>query len=110
MSFDGTELPRCPRPIALAMRPLPLPVLSLALTQFARRLTDSHPGLLRRLGSYARRTVLIDPTDLPFAFWLDPSAGPRISAHRRHRAPAADASIAGPVAALIGASSRKVQQ
>lgn len=102
MTLDGTELPRCPRAIALAMRPLPLPVLGVALTQFARRVTDSHPGLLRRLGPYAQRTVLIDPTDLPFAFWLDPEAGPRISAHRRRRAPAADARIAGPVAALIG--------
>lgn len=102
MERDGTDLPRCPRPISLAMRALPLPGLSLVLTQFARKVSDDHPGLLRRLGSYSDRAVLIDPTDLPFAFWLDPSGGPRIRVCRRSHAPAAAARIAGPVAALIG--------
>lgn len=94
--------PRCPRPIALAMRPLPLRPLGLALSHFSRCVSDAHPGMLRRLGAYAQRSVLIDPTDLPFTLRMDPSAGPRITAHRRGQAPAADARIAGPVAAMIG--------
>lgn len=99
---QGAALPRCPRPIALAMWPLPLAPASLALSHFARRVSAAHPGLLRRLGIYAQRTVLIDPTDLPFTLLIDPANGPRITAHRRGRAPDAAARIAGPVSALIG--------
>ncbi|MDO5620286.1 MAG: SCP2 sterol-binding domain-containing protein [Paracoccus sp. (in: a-proteobacteria)] len=98
----ATDVPRCPRPIALALRPLPLPLLGVGLSRFAARISDQHPGLLRRLGDYASRKVLIDPTDLPFTLLMDPAAGPRITAHRRHHAPQADARIAGPVAALVG--------
>lgn len=101
MSHDPTP-PRCPRPIALAIRPLPLMPLGLALSQFARRLSGAHPAMLRRLGVFAARSVLIDPTDLPFVLRMQPDGGPRITAHRRGRAPEADARIAGPVAALVG--------
>lgn len=100
--MTSPELPLCPRPLRLAMRPLPPAPLGLALGLFARRLSARHPGLLRRLGDYAGRSVLIDPTDLPFVLRLQPDAGPRLTAHRRGHAPPTDARIAGPLSALTG--------
>lgn len=100
--MTSSDLPLCPRPLRLALGPLPPLPLGMALGTFARRLSARHPGLLRRLGDYAGRSVLIDPTDLPFVLRLQPDAGPRLTAHRRGRAPATDARIAGPLSALTG--------
>lgn len=100
--MTDSELPYCPRPIARALWPLPTAPLTLALTAFSRRLSARHPGLLRRLGEHAAQAVLIDPTDLPFVLRLEPLEGPRITVHRRGRAPAAAARIAGPLSALTG--------
>ena len=97
-----TDLPHCPRLLARALQPLPPLPLGLALTALSRRLSARHPGMLRRLGAYADRAVLIDPTDLPFVLRMEPSAGPRVTAHRRRRAPEAAARIAGPLSALTG--------
>ena len=96
------DLPRCPRLIARALRPLPPQPLGLALSALSRRLSARHAGLLRRMGDYADHAVLIDPTDLPFVLRLEPAAGPRLTAHRRGDAPAAAARIAGPLSALTG--------
>lgn len=100
--MSDSDLPRCPRPIARALRPLPPLPLGLALSALSRRLSARHPGMLRRLGDYADRAVLIDPTDLPFVLRMEPSTGPRITAHRRGHAPEAAARIAGPLSALTG--------
>lgn len=97
-----SDLPHCPRLLAGALRPLPPAPLGLALTAFSRHLSNRHDGLLRRLGEYASAKVLIDPTDLPFVLLMAPDEGPRVTAYRRGRAPAADARIAGPLSALIG--------
>lgn len=97
-----TQPPHCPPLIARALQPLPPLPLGLALTALSRRLSARHPGMLRRLGEYADRAVLIDPTDLPFVLRMEPSAGPRVTAHRRGRAPQAAARIAGPLSALTG--------
>ena len=101
--MTAPTLPHLPRPLALAARPLPLAPLSLALSALTRQLAARHPGLLRRLGEHAGRRFLLDLTDLPFVLLLEPGgAAPRVSAHRRHRAPAHDSRIAGPVAAFLG--------
>lgn len=97
-----TDLPHCPRLLARALQPLPLLPLGLALTALSRRLSARHPGMLRRLGAYADHAVLIDPTDLPLVLRMEPSAGPRVTTHRRGRAPQAAARIAGPLSALTG--------
>lgn len=97
-----TRPPHCPRLLARALQPLPPLPLGLALTALSRRLSGRHPSMLRRLGGYAEQAVLIDPTDLPFVLRMQPSAGPRITAHRRGRAPEAAARVAGPLSALTG--------
>jgi len=91
-----------PRPLTLAARPLPLLPVSLALSAVARRLVRAHPAMLRRLGEHAARRFLLDPTDMPFVLLLEPGgAAPRVTAHRRHRAPDHDSRITGSLAAFL---------
>ena len=60
-------------------------------------------GLFQRLGAHAKKTVLIDPTDLPILFALTPDPRrPRLRIERRGSRIKYDARIAGPLAALIG--------
>ena len=93
-------LPRLPRALGLAARPLPLPPLNLVLGRLTRRLAGAHPTLLRRLGDHAARRFLIDPTDLPWVLLLHP--GPAaMTAPPRARPPAHDARIAGPLSAFL---------
>lgn len=96
----AAKLPRLPLPLALAARPLPLMPVSLMLSALTRRLVRTHPEMLRRLGDYGSRRFLIDPSDLPFVLLLDPTR-PSIAAHRRHRAPVADARISGQLSAFL---------
>ncbi len=104
MTATGPMIPRLPRPLALAMRPLPLAPVTLALSQLAGRIAQGHPGLFLRLGPYRSARFVLDPTDLPFCLLLDlrpgQRGGVRLSAHRR--APQAEARIAGPLAAFLG--------
>ena len=94
-------LPRLPRALGLAARPLPLPPLNLLLGRLTRRLSDAHPAMLRRLGDHAARRFLIDPVDLPWVLLLLPQDA-TMTAHPRHsRAPAHDARIAGTLSAFL---------
>lgn len=93
-------LPRLPRALGLAAGPLPLAPLSLALSAITRRMSQDHPGMLRRLGEHAKRTFLIDPVDLPLVLLLNPARA-RMTAHRRHRLPGHDACIRGPMSAFL---------
>jgi predicted lipid carrier protein YhbT len=98
---DVAVLPRIPAAVSLALRPLPLAPLSLALTSLVRRLAEGHPSLFRRLGPHGSKRFLVDPTDLPFSLLLDLSeATPRVTAHRAP--PPADCRIAGLLSALLG--------
>ena len=87
--------------LAFALRPLPVPLLSLALSALTRSVAKRHPSLFRRLGPYADARFVLDPTDLPFVICLCPNANrPHVTMHRS--APQGDARIAGPLAALLG--------
>ncbi|OIP83221.1 MAG: sterol-binding protein [Rhodobacterales bacterium CG2_30_65_12] len=101
MTNASTLIPRIPRALSLALRPLPLAPLSFALTGYVRKSAARHPSLIRRLGEHDRTHFVLDPTDLPFVICLDPGAGsPRVRVTRRPGTGAAR--IAGPLAALIG--------
>ena len=100
-------LPRFPRLIDRVIGRLPILPLDLALRRFVGSLADRHPSLFSRLGEYAGRRFLIEPTDLSLAFLLAPDpAMPRLIAVKRDAdgavAVAHDARIAGPLAALVG--------
>ncbi len=98
---DSPPLSRAPLVLALALRPLPLAPLSLSLSALTRRLVARHPGMVRRMGEYAARSILLDPVDLPFVLLMRPDQG-SVRAHRRHRVPGADVQIAGPLSAFLG--------
>ena len=100
-------LPRFPTLVDHLVRRMPTLPLDLALKQFISSLAERHPSLFSRLDDQARKTFLIDPTDVSIAFVLRPDpAMPRLEAVKR--APdgsivaARDARIAGPLAALVG--------
>ena len=94
--------PRFPHWLARAMAPLPLVPLQPALALLLARIGRSHPDLYDRLGEHAQKRFGIDPTDLPFAFVLEPKPR-RPSARAVRELPAGlDANIRGPLAGLIG--------
>ncbi|MFD2175202.1 ubiquinone anaerobic biosynthesis accessory factor UbiT [Rhodobacter lacus] len=98
---DHDQIPRLPRLMGRAMRPLPLAPLSVTLTLLARRIAKRHPGLFQRLGQYREARFLLEATDLPFLLLLDLRGGKvKLTAHRR--APEAEARIAGPIAGFLG--------
>ena len=85
-----------------AMAPLPLgplqPLLALTLSRIGRL----HPDLYGRLGEHAEKRFGIAPTDLPFAFVLEPRPErPQARAVRR-LPPGLDVRIRGPLSGLIG--------
>lgn len=101
MTATSQSIPIVPAPLSLALRAAPLAPMSLALSALARRLIKGHPGLLARLGDYASRSFAIDPTDLPVCLVIRPDA-PRDLIRVCRSRPKTDASIAGPLAALLG--------
>ncbi|MBB4377159.1 Predicted lipid carrier protein YhbT, contains SCP2 domain [Bradyrhizobium sp. Rc3b] len=73
-------LPTIPPLVALAMRPLPLLPLQLALGGVLQRIYRRNPAIFDRLGDHARARFGIKPIDLPFAFVVE--ARPRLSVVR----------------------------
>ncbi|WP_420962471.1 ubiquinone anaerobic biosynthesis accessory factor UbiT [Brucella sp. IR073] len=85
------------------LTPLPLRPLELLLQRLVTSVACRKPGLFARLGAQGEKIFLIDPTDLPFVFRLNPARdAPRIEARRRHQCGKWEARIAGPLGALIG--------
>jgi predicted lipid carrier protein YhbT len=84
------------------MRPLPLLPLEVVLTLLLHRVCKQHPRIFDRLGEHARKRFGIKPTDLPFAFVLEP-APPRPRLSLMQNLPAElDARISSPLAGLFG--------
>ncbi len=99
-----------PRPVArlpgfvgLALRPLPLLGLQIALQGLTTTITRRHPELLDRLGTCGGRCIALDPSDLPFAVLLEPQREAIVVRVVREVDPrTAHARIYGPILALIG--------
>lgn len=85
------------------LAPLPLPLLQPLLGRIIRRAAENRPELFGRLGIHQNKTYLIDPTNMPFIFFLTPHATqPRLRACRRGRYSASyDARIAGTFLTLL---------
>ena len=102
MPVPGSSISRLPLVFALAGRFLPLlplqPVLAASLYGIQKR----HPQIFDRLGAHAAKRYGLDPTDLPFAFVLEPRrVNPTVTA-TRSLPRRIDVRITGPLAALIG--------
>ena len=88
--------------LALAARPLPLLPLQTVLSIVLLNICRKHPRIFDRLGEHARKRFGIKPTDLPFAFLLEPAPSrPRLSVVRE-LPDDVDARISSPLAGLFG--------
>lgn len=97
------QLPAVPRAAVQALRLVPLPAVQWPLQRVAGGFARRHPAVFARLGPHASKTYLIDPTDLPFAFRLQPRLpAPRIDVAPRPLRQPWDARIAGPLSGLLG--------
>jgi predicted lipid carrier protein YhbT len=92
-----------PALITRALKPLPLWPLQIALSALLGAIVERHPGIFDRLGAHAGKRYGIDPTDMPFALELRSHPDrPRIIVLRHLAEDRLDASIAGPLALLVG--------
>lgn len=80
--------------------PIPLAPASFLLSRLMRGMAGRHPAILRRLGPHAGARILLDVTDAPFLLLMEPGRQ-RLSAHRRHRPPQAEAAIRGRLAGFL---------
>jgi predicted lipid carrier protein YhbT len=96
------NVPELPPWLARAVAPLPLAPLQPALALMLARIGQAHPDLYDRLGEHAEKRFGIDPTDLPFAFVLEPKPHRPLVRAVRELPAGVDASIRGPLAGLIG--------
>jgi predicted lipid carrier protein YhbT len=97
-----STVPTLPPIIALAIRPLPLMPLQPLLALLVQRIKQHHPGIFERLDCHAEKQFGIDPTDLPFAFVLEPQRlRPRLFAVRKLPTDL-DVRIGGSFACLTG--------
>lgn len=96
------SIPVVPPLIALGMRSLPLLPLQPILAAVVQAVLKRHPDIFDRLGEYASKTYGLNPTDLPFAFVLEPRNGDPLARAVRELPDDVDARISGPMAALIG--------
>ncbi len=97
-----SSVPTLPPLFGRSIRVLPLLPLQLPLALVLRSLVERHPRIFERLGEHAGKRFGIEPTDLPFAFVLEPHPqAPRIVAVRNlpHDIPVR---IAGPLVGLLG--------
>jgi predicted lipid carrier protein YhbT len=84
------------------MAPLPLGPLQPLLTLTLSRIGRLHPDLYGRLGEHAEKRFGIAPTDLPFAFVLEPRPEHPEARVVRRLPPGLDVRIRGPLSGLIG--------
>lgn len=98
-AVSSGPLPTIPPILALAMRPLPLLPLQLALTGVLQRIVARNPALFDRLGGHARARFGIRPTDLPFGFVVE-AVPPRLTVVRE-LPQALDARISASLANLL---------
>ncbi len=94
--------PRLPSWLSRAAAPLPLAPLQPALALILARIDRAHFDLYDRLGEHAEKRFGIDPTDLPFAFVLEPKPRRPLARAVRELPAGLDVSIRGPLAGLIG--------
>ncbi|SEG50200.1 ubiquinone anaerobic biosynthesis accessory factor UbiT [Bosea lathyri] len=91
-----------------AMTPLPLgplqPLLALTLSRIGRL----HPELYGRLGEHAEKSFGIAPTDLPFAFVLEPRPERPQARAVRELPPGLDVRIRGSLSGLIGMAEGRI--
>jgi predicted lipid carrier protein YhbT len=77
-------------------------VLQPVLKRIVKHITQERPELFNRLNGHHHKQFLIDPTNMPFVFILEPDPEhPVLRAYRRRKVPPTDARIAGSFLTLL---------
>ncbi len=93
--FASSTATARPSPLPF-LRFLPLPLLQPILSLIGAQVAKQQPDVFLRLGPHARKSFIIDPTDLPFLLVLKPRPeAPSLSAWRRNETPSCHARISG---------------
>lgn len=87
--------------IGFPVRVLPLPIINLVFGRLVASMKCRHPELLERLGTHASARFLIDPTDLPLQFLIQPDRANPVQAYHPPVRCDWDARVRGSLGALI---------
>lgn len=87
----------------LVLRTVPLFVVQAALDRIVTNIHRDRPRLFARMGAASKKSILIDPTDMPFVIRMLPdNETPDMRAFRRNKpVPESDAQIRGTFAGLF---------
>jgi len=85
---------------ALPLPPPPLAPVSVLLSRLMRSAIARHPTILRRMGPAAGSRFLIEVTDLPLIFVMEPSLR-RLTAYTRWAKPEHDTAIRGKLKSFL---------
>lgn len=91
---------KIPSTVAIPARFVPPFLLTPLVSRIFRQIIRVHPGLFERLGDYVDKRFCFSPSDLPFAFVVEP-ARPAITVMRKDAAIESDAAIEGPLVMLL---------
>jgi predicted lipid carrier protein YhbT len=97
-----SSVPTFPPLLGRGLGVLPLLPLQLPLALVLRSLVARHPRIFERLGVHAEKRFGLKPTDLPFAFVLEPRPQAPSIVAVRNLPDDIDLRIAGPLVGLLG--------
>jgi predicted lipid carrier protein YhbT len=89
-----------PRPVRLAVATVPLAITQRLVAALFQQALAQHPDVFDRLDVEAGKRFRFTPTDLGLSFIVQPAAR-TITVHRQAEAPAADATVSGPLLMLL---------
>ncbi|MFK4822024.1 SCP2 domain-containing protein [Ochrobactrum quorumnocens] len=91
---------KIPPAVVAPVRFIPPFLLNPLISRVFFQVIRAHPGLFERLGEHVNKRFGFGPSDLPFAFLVEPGA-PRISVLRSSTEFVTDAAIEGPLVMLL---------
>lgn len=80
---------------------LPISLLDFTIVRLINKMIGAHPQMKDRLGRHADAVFLLDPTDLPILFRVQPSAPAPVKSLRRATPCPCDARIRAPLAVFL---------
>ena len=99
MGRVGPAIATAPNWIGVLAKAVPMSVFDFTIVRLINRMVAAHPQLKDRLGKHADAVFLLDPTDLPVLFRVQPSSP--IPVRSLRRACPCDVHIRAPLAAFL---------
>lgn len=100
MTAPHSSVAAFPAALSRLVRPVPPALIEPFANQLLKRLVAAHPALFERLDSYRLKRFAFLPSDLPFAFVVDPAA-PSVRVFAKLTPFSADAAVEGPLFLLL---------